>query len=92
MFGHFYFNWNGPREGLNEYGKKLEAACKRSGTKLIGIYAPHQDNWNYVSIIEGKTMADVYKTWGEVGFMTKEMTNSVIKYFTEMYPKSEVGL
>ena len=92
MFGHFYFNWNGSREGLNEYGKKLEAACKRSGTKLIGIYAPHQDNWNYVSIIEGKKMADVYKTWGEVGFMTKEMTNSIIKYFTEMYPKSEVGL
>ena len=64
LISHFYFNWNGPRDGVTEYGKKLEAACKRAGTKFIGVYAPHQDNWNYVSIIQGKTIADVYKDMG----------------------------
>ena len=92
MFGHFYFNWKGSSEGLNEYGNKLDAACKRASTKLIGIYAPHQDNWNYVAIVEGKTMTDIYKTWNEVGWMSKDMTNSIAKYFTEAYPKMDVGI
>jgi len=50
MLSHFYFNWDRPKECVDEYGKKLETACTRAGTKFLGVYSPHQDRWNYVSI------------------------------------------
>ena len=30
MIAHYYFDWDGPRENVNEYGEKLEKACNIS--------------------------------------------------------------
>jgi len=86
MIGHVYFDWVGSRDSVKEYGKKLEAACKKKGTKFLGIWSPHQDKWNFVAMIEAETLDDVYKTFSEAGGMGDKMTHSIIKYYEKNYP------
>ena len=87
LIGHVYFDWDGPRDSVTEYGKKLEASCKKKGTKFLGIWSPHQDKWNFVAMIEAKSMDEIFGSFAGAGGMPKEMKHSILKYYGRDYPK-----
>jgi hypothetical protein len=85
LLGHIYFDWEGPRDSVTEYGKKLEATCKKRGIKFMGVWSPYQDRWNFVAMIEARTMDDILGSFADAGAMPKEMKHSIIKYFGRDY-------
>jgi hypothetical protein len=86
LLGHVFFDWNGPRDSVVEYAKKLEEAAKKKKVKFLGVWSPHQDKWNFVAMIEADTMNEIYQTFTEAGGMGTRMTHSIIKYFERNYP------
>ena len=86
LIGHVYFDWDGPRDSVTEYGKKLETSCKKKGTKFLGIWSPHQDKWNFVAMIEAKSMDEIFGSFAGAGGMPKEMKHSILKYYNRNYP------
>jgi hypothetical protein len=86
MIGQVYFDWNGPRDSVVEYAKKLEESAKKRKTKFMGVWSPHQDKWNFTAMIEANTMEEIYQTFVDAGGMEKRMTHSILKYFERDYP------
>jgi hypothetical protein len=86
MIAQAFFDWNGPRDTVKEYGKKLEKACKKTGAKFHGIYNPPQDKWNFVAVFEAKGMDKVRETFGEAGGMPEKMGHIILKYYFKAYP------
>ncbi len=85
MIAQVFFDWNGPRGTVKEFGDKLEKACEKTGVKFHGIYNPPQDKWNFVAVIEAEGMDKVRETFGEAGGMPEKMTHAIIKYYFKAY-------
>ncbi len=86
MIGLIFFDWEGSTDSLKEYGKKLEEACKKTKTKFMGIYSPHQDTWHYVAMVEANTMEEVLQSFREAGGKTKNIPRGMLKYYFRTYP------
>ena len=85
MLAHYYFDWDGPRDTVKEYGEKLEKACEKTGTKFLGIWGPGQDKYHFVAMIEAETMDESFKPWQEVG-RPDQITHVIFKFFGKVYP------
>ena len=90
-----YFDWDGPRDTVKEYGKNLEKACEKSKVKFWGIYGPAQDKWNFVAVLEAETWNDFSKPLAEASRLSSARSSSVMlpnmpyaimKYFSKVYP------
>ncbi len=86
MIGHILFDWEGSGEELVEYSKKLEQACKKTKTKFLGVFSPHQETWHYVAMVEANTMDEVYQSFREAGGKVKSMPRGMMRYYFRTYP------
>jgi hypothetical protein len=85
MIAHYYFDWKGPRETVNEYGEKLAKACKKTGAKFMGMYGPGQDKYHFVAMLKAENMNEGFKPFQEAG-RPKEMYHVVFKFYGKVYP------
>ena len=84
MIQLYYFDWKGTKEELEEYCSKYRLACEKHGVVFKGCYAPPQEKWHYVIVVEAPDLSEVsYDVFNppfyEVG-KSKEMTHGTIKY------------
>ena len=52
----------------------------------MGVYAPHQDTWHYVAMIEANNMEEVLQSFREAGGKVKNMPRGMVKYYFRTYP------
>lgn len=50
-----YFDWNGSRKELKEWNDSIVESCKNTGVKYMGLYGPHNEKWNFVSVFESES-------------------------------------
>jgi len=85
MIGFLFFDWDGPRDTVKEYGKILKEACEKTGVKFHGLYNPPQDKWNFVAAVEAENEVEMRKAFGEAGGMAPStgarMTHAIWKYY-----------
>jgi hypothetical protein len=86
LLAHVYFDWEGSQDELVEYAKKLESACKKTKTKFMGVWSPHQETWHYVAMIEANTMDEALQSFREAGGKIKSMPRGMLKYYFRTYP------
>ena len=86
MLAVCYFDWDGPRDSVKEFGEMLSKGCEKAGVKFHGIWNPGQDKWNFVAIMEADTYELAHKAFSEAGGMHKNMPHAIMKYFTKQYP------
>ena len=86
MIGLIYFDWNGPRGSVSEYGELLKKACEKTGVKFKGIYGPHNDKWNFAAMVEAEDHAGLLKAFSEAGGMHEKMPHCIFSYFTKAWP------
>ena len=84
MIQLYYFDWKGTKEDLEEYCSRYRLACEKHGVVFKGCYAPPQEKWHYVIVVEAPDLSEVsYDVFNppfyEVG-KSKEMTHGTIKY------------
>ena len=84
MIQLFYFDWKGTKEELRDYCTKYKEACDKYNLVFKGCYAPPQEKWHYVIVVEAchlsKVSYDVFNPpFFEVG-KSKEMTHGMIRY------------
>ena len=84
MLQLFYFDWKGTRDELEKYCAKYGEACKKHNLTYRGCYAPPQEKWHYVIVVEATGLSEVsYDVFNppffEIG-KSKQMMHGTIKY------------
>jgi hypothetical protein len=80
-----YFDWKDKRDTVKEFGDKMEKACKKMGTKFLGIYGPHQDKWNFCAMVKADSINEFLASFNEAGGMSERMPHATFKYFSKTY-------
>lgn len=86
MIALYFFDWNGPRESVKEYGKILKNASEGTNVKFHGLYNPPQDKWNFVAAFEGENEVVVREGFRKAGGMPEKMTHAIAKYYVKIFP------
>lgn len=91
MYEVIYFDWNGTRNELEEYCKKVKAACVKNGLTYKGCHGPPQDRYHYAIFIENEKVApstpeyDSFNpVFGESGGKPPQMGHLIFKYYVGM--------
>ena len=84
MIQLYYFDWKGTKEELKKYCSRYKKACEKHKVVFKGCYAPPQEKWHYVIVVEAPHLSNVsYDVFNppfyEVG-KSKEMTHGTIRY------------
>ena len=84
MIQLYFFNWKGTHEQLEEYCSRYHEACEKHSLNYMGCYAPPQEKWHYVLVIEAQGLSEIsYDVFNppffEIG-KSPQMTHGTIKY------------
>ncbi len=73
-----YFDWTGSRKELKEWNDRIVESCKNSGVKYNGLYGPHNEKWNFVSMFETESY-DKFLEMGRKVIRSPSMPHHIAK-------------